>query len=238
MADVVLAIDQGTTGTTALLVDRQLSVLAKVTVEFPNHFPQPGHVEHDVDEIWQSVGQAVTGAIARAQLDPARIAAVGITNQRETSLFWDRATGRPIHRALVWQDRRTAQRCRQLEEAGHGALFRERTGLVLDPYFSGTKAEWLLDNVQGARGRAERGELCFGTIDTWLAWRLCGEHITDPSNASRTLFLDLQRLDWDDELLGILGCPEACCPASWIPRRCTATPVECRSCPMVFRSPV
>ena len=185
MGDLVLAIDQGTTGSTALLIDERVAVLAKVNVEFPNYYPQPGHVEHDIGEIWQSVAEAVTGALAQAGVTADRIQAIGVTNQRETSLFWDRS-GQAIHRALVWQDRRTADRCRALAEAGHEDLFRERTGLVLDPYFSGTKAEWLLDHVEGARARAEAGELMFGTIDTYLCWRLCGAHVTDPSNASRT----------------------------------------------------
>ncbi len=212
MGDLVLAIDQGTTGTTALVVDSGVRVLARVNVEFPNHYPEPGHVEHDVEEIWQSVAQAVSGALAKADVPASRIAAIGVTNQRETSLFWDPGTGRAIHRALVWQDRRTAPRCRQLAEDGHEALIRERTGLVIDPYFSGTKAEWLLDHVDGARARAQAGELLFGTIDTWLAWRLCGEHVTDPSNASRTLLFDLNRMDWDDALLDLLRVPRASLP--------------------------
>ncbi len=210
--DLVLAIDQGTTGTTALIVDREIRVLSSYNVEFPNHYPQPGHVEHDPAEIWESVAAAVSGAIARAGVSVERIAALGITNQRETSLFWDRQTGRPIHNALVWQDRRTADQCAALRAAGHEALFKSRTGLVLDPYFSGTKARWMLDNVPGARDAAARGELAFGTIDTYLAWRLCGEHVTDPSNASRTLMLDLKTLDWSDELLEILGVPRAALP--------------------------
>lgn len=212
MGDLVLAIDQGTTGTTALLVDDRLRVVARANVEFPNHYPAPGHVEHDAHEIWASVERSVVQALAAVDGAASRIAAVGVTNQRETSLFWDRATGEPVHRALVWQDRRTAPRCRALEEAGHGPLFRERTGLVLDPYFSGTKAEWLLDHVPGARVRAERGELAFGTIDTYLAWRLCGEHVTDPSNASRTLLFDLHRMRWDDELCGLLRVPRQVLP--------------------------
>jgi glycerol kinase len=213
MGDLVLAIDQGTTGTTALLVSEDLRVLAKVTVDFPNHYPRPGEVEHDVAEIWQSVAQAVSGALAQANVDPRRLAAIGITNQRETSLFWDRATGEPLHRALVWQDRRTADRCRALKEAGHEDRVRALTGLVLDPYFSGTKAEWLLDHVPGARARAERGELCFGTIDSWLAWRLTGAHVTDPSNASRTLLFDLRALAWSDETCDLLRVPKAALPA-------------------------
>ena len=212
MSDLVLAIDQGTTGSTALLVDAGVRVLGSRNVEFPNHYPAPGHVEHDVTEIWASIESAVTGLLAETSVSAERIAAIGVTNQRETSLFWDRATGEPVHRALVWQDRRTAPLCRALREAGHEALFKERTGLVLDPYFSGTKARWMLDHVDGARPRAARGELAFGTIDTWLTWRLTGEHVTDPSNASRTLMFDLNRLDWDDELLGILDVPRAALP--------------------------
>jgi len=212
MGDLVLAIDQGTTGSTAMLVDPAVRVLAHTTVEFPNHFPRPGRVEHDVSEIWTSVGEAVQSALARADVPASRIAAVGITNQRETSLFWDRATGAPIHRALVWQDRRTAERCRELIERGLEPLFKRRTGLLLDPYFSGTKATWLLDHVDGARAKAASGDLLFGTIDTWLAWRLCGAHVTDPSNASRTLMFDLHSMEWDDELLGVLDVPRASLP--------------------------
>lgn len=212
MGDLVLAIDQGTTGTTAMLVDSNVSVLASHNVEFPNHYPKPGHVEHDVTEIWQSVGTAVGGALGKADVSPDRIAAIGVTNQRETSLFWDRKTGRAIHRALVWQDRRTADTCQALKDAGHEALFKKKTGLVLDPYFSGTKAKWMLDHVDGARAKAEAGDLAFGTIDSWLTWRLTGAHVTDPSNASRTLLMDLNSLDWDDQLLGILDVPRAALP--------------------------
>ena len=210
MSDVVLAIDQGTTGTTALLLDHDVRVLASHNVEFINHYPQPGHVEHDPADIWQSVERAVRGALAKAPGH--RVIAVGITNQRETSLFWHRDTGAPIHRALVWQDRRTADRCQALKDAGHEPRVRALTGLVLDPYFSGTKAGWLLDHVPGARASAARGDLCFGTIDAWLAWRLCGAHATDPSNASRTLLFDIHRLQWSDELLDLLGVPAACLP--------------------------
>jgi glycerol kinase len=208
--DVILAIDQGTTGSTALLLDRQVRVVASCNVEFPNHYPQPGHVEHDVAEIWESVRASVEGALAKA--GDVRILALGITNQRETSLFWDRKTGAPIHRALVWQDRRTADRCATLKAAGHEPLFKRKTGLVLDPYFSGTKAAWLLDNVDGARARAEAGELYFGTMDAWLAWKLCGVHATDPSNASRTLLYNIQEMRWDPELCDILGVPMGCLP--------------------------
>ena len=212
MADLVLAIDQGTTGTTAMLIDEHIQVVASVNTEFPNHYPAPGHVEHDVDQIWDSVGRSVGGVLAQAGVRANRIAAIGVTNQRETSLFWDRATGEAIHRALVWQDRRTAAQCEALKAAGHEQLFKKRTGLVLDPYFSGTKATWLLDHVDGARDAAEAGRLAFGTIDTWLTWRLTGEHVTDPSNASRTLMYDLHDNAWSDELLDILRVPRATLP--------------------------
>jgi glycerol kinase len=203
--DVILAIDQGTTGTTALLLDRNVQVRASHNVEFPNHYPKPGHVEHDVAEIWDSVRQAVQGA--RAAAPGTTIRAIGITNQRETSLFWDKVTGEPIHRALVWQDRRTAEICAQLKRAGHEPSVRAATGLVLDPYFSGTKAGWMLNNVPGARARAEAGELLFGTIDAWLAWKLCGTHATDAANASRTLLFDLRTGAWSPELCALLGVP-------------------------------
>lgn len=209
---LVLAIDQGTTGSTALLIDEQIRVVARHNVEFPNHYPRPGEVEHDPREIWASVAEAVAGALARSGRSATEIAAIGVTNQRETSLFWNRRTGEPIHRALVWQDRRTADACRALEAAGHGPMVRRKTGLVLDPYFSGTKARWLLDHVPGARAAAAAGELAFGTIDTWLTWRLTGAHVTDPSNASRTLLFNLHTLAWDDELLGLLDVPRACLP--------------------------
>ena len=203
--DVILAIDQGTTGTTALLLDRHVRVRAAHNVEFPNHYPQPGHVEHDVAEIWDSVRQAVHGA--RAAAPGVTIRAIGITNQRETSLFWDRTSGEPIHNALVWQDRRTADTCARLKADGHEPFVRSATGLVLDPYFSGTKAAWTLDHVAGARERAAAGELLFGTIDAWLAWKLCGAHATDAANASRTLLFDLGSGGWSPELCALLGVP-------------------------------
>ena len=212
MGDLILAIDQGTTGTTALLIDEKIAVVASHNVEFPNHYPAPGHVEHDVAEIWLSVGQAVEGALAKAGVSADRIAGIGVTNQRETSLFWVRRTGAPIHRALVWQDRRTADTCAEMKAAGQEALFKAKTGLVLDPYFSGTKAKWLLDHVDGARDRARAGELAFGTIDSWLTWKLTGAHVTDPSNASRTLLFDLHQMRWDDELAAILDIPAATLP--------------------------
>lgn len=209
---LVLAIDQGTTGSTALLIDANIGVVAKHNVEFPNHYPQPGHVEHDVEEIWQSIAEATTGALRKAGRKATDIVAIGVTNQRETSLFWDRTTGRAIHRALVWQDRRTADTCRALKDAGHEDLFKKKTGLVLDPYFSGTKAKWLLDHVDGARAAANAGKLAFGTIDTWLTWRLTGAHVTDPSNASRTLLFDLHEGAWGSDLITLLDVPMSTLP--------------------------
>ncbi len=208
----VLAIDQGTTGTTALLVGPDQRILASHNVEFPNHYPSPGLVEHDVAQIATSVEQAVAGAFAASGLTGRDVVAVGITNQRETCLFWDGATGRPLQRALVWQDRRTADACAALRDQGLETLVRDRTGLVLDPYFSGTKAKWMLDAHPGARSRAAAGALRFGTIDTWLAWTLTGEHVTDASNASRTLFYDLHTRDWSDALLALLDVPKPCLP--------------------------
>jgi glycerol kinase len=210
MPDLILAIDQGTTGSTAMLVTADSRVVARHNVEFPNHFPAPGLVEHDAEEIWKSVRLAVTSVLEG--LDPARIAAIGITNQRETSLFWNARTGVAAGRALVWQDRRTADRCEALREAGLEGLFRSRTGLVLDPYFSGTKAEWMLKHRPGVAEGAASGELHYGTIDSFVAHRLTGEHVTDPSNASRTLLFDIHRLQWDEELCGHLGVPLRCLP--------------------------
>lgn len=210
---VLLAIDQGTTGTTALLLDRDVRVVAAHNVEFPNHYPKPGWVEHEAAEIWESVEQAVLGAVLHAGgFEAVQILAVGITNQRETSLFWDRVTGEPAHRALVWQDRRTADQCAALKAAGHEDMVRAKTGLVLDPYFSATKARWVLDAVPGLRARAEAGALCFGTIDSYLVWRLCGAHVTDASNASRTLLMNLDTGAWDEELLALFDVPRAVLP--------------------------
>jgi glycerol kinase len=218
-ADLLLAIDQGTTGTTSLVMDTRGATLGRATREFRQHFPEPGLVEHDAEEIWQSVIAAVEGALAEAGVGGERIAAIGITNQRETTLLWERATGKPIHRAIVWQDRRTTARCAELRAGGHEDAVEATTGLVLDPYFSGTKAAWILDHVSGARDRAERGELCFGTIDSFLVWRLSGDaaagapvHATDVTNASRTLLMSLHTLDWDDSMLALFGVPRAVLP--------------------------
>jgi glycerol kinase len=214
--DLILAIDQGTTGTTSLVMDVRGATLGRATRDLPQHFPEPGLVEHDAEEIWQTVLASVEAALQAAGVGGDRIAAIGITNQRETTLIWERATGRPIHRAIVWQDRRTAPRCAELREAGHEARVRETTGLVLDPYFSGTKITWILDHEGDgrARARAEAGELAFGTIDSFLVWRLSGgaAHVTDVTNASRTLLMSLATLDWDDAMLALHRVPRAILP--------------------------
>jgi glycerol kinase len=209
---VILAIDQGTTGSTCLVFDERAEPIGRAYREFAQHFPEPGWVEHDATEIWE-VTHAVAGeALADAGVRPGDLAAVGITNQRETVCVWDPVTGEPLHRAIVWQDRRTAARCEELREAGHETLVRERTGLVLDPYFSATKIEWLLQNVEGLRGRANAGRALFGTVDSWLIYKLTGEHLTDVSNASRTMLYDIRAGRWDPELLELFGVPERALP--------------------------
>jgi glycerol kinase len=214
MPNYILAIDQGTTGTTALLIDRSLRVAAKVNREFPQHFPRLGWVEHDLREIWTSVLDAIKGALRQARAQPSQIAAIGITNQRETVCLWDRKTLRPAHRAIVWQDRRTAEDCERLREKLLEPLYRARTGLLLDPYFSGTKLAWLLREKPGLRTRAASGDLCFGTIDSFLVAKLSmgAAHVTDVSNASRTLLFDIHKLAWDPDLLAPLEVPAAMLP--------------------------
>ena len=210
---MILAIDQGTTGTTCLVFDCQAELIGRGYREFEQHFPHPGWVEHDLDEIWE-VTHAVAGeALVDAGVQPGELLAVGITNQRETVCVWDPNSGEPLHRAIVWQDRRTAERCAQLREAGHEQLIRERTGLVLDPYFSATKIEWLLNEVDGLRARAEDGRAVFGTVDSWLTYKLCGEAFTDVSNASRTMLFDVAAGCWDPELLDLFGVPERALPS-------------------------
>ena len=209
---MILAIDQGTTGTTCIVFDEQAEPIGRAYREFAQHFPEPGWVEHDAREIWE-VTQAVAGeALADADVRQGELVAVGITNQRETVCVWDPSTGEPLHRAIVWQDRRTAARCEELRAAGSEELVRARTGLVLDPYFSATKIEWLLRNVEGLRERANNGRAMFGTIDAWLIFKLCGEHVTDPSNASRTMLYDIQAGRWDPDLLALLDIPERALP--------------------------
>jgi glycerol kinase len=213
----VAAIDQGTTGTTVLVLDARGRVAGRAYREFTQHYPKPGWVEHDADEIWTVTLGVLRQACRKAGARGRNLAAIGITNQRETVVVWERRTGKPVHRAIVWQDRRTAARCDTLRGQGAEDLIRRKTGLVLDPYFSGTKLEWLLRESPKAgrlRERAERGELCFGTIDAWLIFKLTGGavHATDPTNASRTLLYDIHRLDWDDELCRLLGVPRGMLP--------------------------
>ena len=206
----ILAVDQGTTSSRAIVFDADGGIRAVAQREFTQHYPQPGRVEHDPEEIWRT-----TVAVCREALDAAGpVAAIGITNQRETALVWDRESGEAIHPAIVWQDRRTAAQCAALEAEGRGVLFEEKTGLRLDPYFSGTKIAWILDNVAGARERAERGRLAFGTVDSFLIWRLSGgeAHVTDATNASRTLLFDIHAQQWDDALLDALRVPRALLP--------------------------
>lgn len=214
MPRYLLAIDQGTTGSTVLVMSEDGVVRGRASREFPQYFPSPGLVEHEPEEIWSSVTDSVAEALRSASLQAHECAGIGITNQRETTLLWDRKSGRAPHRAIVWQDRRTSGRCAELKSLGLEPMFRARTGLLLDPYFSGTKLEWLLDHVDGARAHAERGEWVFGTVDSFLVHRLSGGalHITDVTNASRTLLYDIQRNVWDDELLAQLRIPRAMLP--------------------------
>jgi glycerol kinase len=214
MPKKLLAIDQGTTGSTAIVLTLDGQTLGKKNIEFEQHFPKPGWVEHDAEQIWRSVAAAVEGALAAAQVAGTEIGAIGITNQRETTLVWDRSTGKPVHRAIVWQCRRTAPTCDKLKAEGRAETVRKKTGLVIDAYFSGTKIAWILDEVAGARARADRGELAFGTIDSFLVYRLTGGdvHATDVTNASRTLLMDLGKREWDEEMLRLFNVPASVLP--------------------------
>lgn len=208
----ILALDQGTTSSRAILFDRDGLPAASCQKEFPQHFPQPGWVEHDARDIWSSQLACARAAIAQAGIRASQIAAIGIANQRETAILWDRASGEPVAPAIVWQDRRTAGACDRLRAAGKAALIGAKTGLEIDAYFSATKLQWLLDGVPDARARAERGELAFGTVDSWLVYRLCGRHVTDTSNAGRTMLFNIHTLAWDDELLALFDIPRALLP--------------------------
>ena len=214
MPDLILAIDQGTTSSRAIVFDAKLKPLGSNQKEFRQFYPKSGWVEHDPEEIWSSVLTVCKAALKKAKAKPQAVKAIGITNQRETVVIWDRKTGKPIHRAIVWQDRRTAGICEQLKAEGYERQFTEKTGLLLDPYFSGTKIKWLLDTVKGARAKAEKGELAFGTIDTFLIWRLTGGkvHATDATNASRTLLYNIHAGEWDQALLRILDVPASLLP--------------------------
>ena len=210
----ILAIDQGTTSTRAIVFNDEARPIASAQVELGQHFPRPGWVEHDAAEIYGGVRQTAREAVEKASLGMAEIAAIGISNQRETVVVWDRATGEPVSNAIVWQCRRTAEACAELVRQGHSADIRDRTGLVIDPYFSATKLRWLLDRVPNGQRRADAGELCFGTVDSWLIYRLTGgrSHVTDVTNASRTMLLNIHDLAWDPSLLGLFGVPEAMLP--------------------------
>jgi len=210
----ILSLDQGTTSSRAILFDRSGAPVAVAQKEFPQIFPQPGWVEHDASTIWSTQFGVAAEVLTKARLKPSDIDAIGITNQRETTVVWDRDTGKPIHNAIVWQDRRTASVCDRLRKAGKDKFIAKRTGLVLDAYFSATKAQWLLDHVKGARARAKAGKLAFGTIDTWLLWNLTGGevHATDPSNASRTMLYNIHKQAWDPELLALFGVPASILP--------------------------
>ena len=211
---LILALDQGTTSTRAMLFDRQGFVIEAAQIELPQIYPQPGWVEHDPEEVWQAAQDVISAVLARAEVDAGEITALGITNQRETTVLWERESGRPVHNAIVWQDRRTAGLCADVVEAGHAGTIQAKTGLVVDAYFSASKIRWLLDHVSGAREAAERGDVLFGTIDSFLLWRLTGGmvHATDATNAARTMLFNIHTQEWDDELLNIWGVPKAMLP--------------------------
>ncbi|ALA51555.1 glycerol kinase GlpK [Shouchella clausii] len=210
----ILAIDQGTTSTRSILFNLEGEIVHTVQKEFKQYFPHPGWVEHNANEIWNSTLSVISGLFTETDVEPRQIKAIGITNQRETTVVWDKETGKPVYHALVWQSRQTEDICKTLRDAGHNETFRRKTGLLIDPYFSGTKVKWILDHVEGARERAENGELLFGTIDSWLIWKLSGgkAHVTDYSNAARTLMYNIHDLQWDEELLRILDIPKAMLP--------------------------
>jgi glycerol kinase len=210
----ILALDQGTTSSRAILFNQKGEIVHIAQREFTQYFPKPGWVEHNANEIWGSVLAVIASVLSEAEIKPEQVAAIGITNQRETTVVWDKHSGLPIYNAIVWQSRQTADICEQLKQQGYDDLFREKTGLLIDPYFSGTKVKWILDNVEGAREKAEKGDLLFGTIDTWLIWKLSGgrAHVTDYSNASRTLLFNIHTLQWDEEILTILGIPKSMLP--------------------------
>lgn len=214
MEKYILALDQGTTSSRAIVFNKMGNIISVAQKEFTQYFPKPGWVEHDPDEIWSTQAGVATEAITKKGLDVKNIAAIGITNQRETVVVWDKKTGKPVYNAIVWQDKRTAAYCDELKKAGHTDLIKQKTGLVIDSYFSGTKIKWILDNVEGARERAEAGDLLMGTIDSWLIWNFTkgNKHVTDVSNASRTLLFNINTLEWDDELLELLTIPKSMLP--------------------------
>lgn len=210
----ILALDQGTTSSRAILFDKKGEIFHTYQVEFPQYFPKSGWVEHDAEQIWSSILSCIATVLSDKNISASQIAGIGITNQRETTVVWNKHTGKPVYHAIVWQSRQTAEICEELKAQGHNDLFRDKTGLLIDAYFSGTKVKWILDNVEGARESADNGDLLFGTIDTWLIWKLSGgkAHVTDYSNASRTLMYNIYDLKWDEELLEILGVPASMLP--------------------------
>ncbi len=214
MGKYILALDQGTTSSRAILFNKEGEIVGTAQQEFEQFFPKPGWVEHDANEIWTSILACIASVLRKADVEPGEVAGIGITNQRETAVIWDKNTGKPIHHAIVWQSRQTEDICQELRDKGYNELFNSKTGLLLDPYFSGTKVKWILDHVEGAREKANNGELLFGTIDTWLVYKLSGGkvHVTDYSNASRTLMFNIYDLQWDDELLEILDIPKSMLP--------------------------
>ena len=214
MSHYILALDQGTTSSRSIVFDQQGNIISVAQKEFKQIFPQPGWVEHDADEIWGTQFGTMAEAVAKANITMKQVAGIGITNQRETTVVWERSTGKPIYHAIVWQDRRTAVYCDELKAEGHASLIQQKTGLVIDAYFSATKLKWILDNVSGARTRAAKGDLAFGTIDSWLVWKLSGGniHVTDVTNASRTMLLDIHTCQWDDELLTLFDIPKSVLP--------------------------
>lgn len=222
MEKYILALDQGTTSSRAILFDKEGTIFHTSQQEFTQYFPKPGWVEHNADEIWSSILAVIAGVLSDKNIKAEQIAGIGITNQRETAVVWDKSTGEPIYNAIVWQSRQTAEICEQLKSQGLSDKFRDKTGLLIDAYFSGTKVKWILDNIEGAREKAENGDLMFGTIDTWLIWKLSGgeRHVTDYSNASRTLMYNIYDLKWDEELLEILGVP-----ASMLPEVCPSSEI-------------
>ncbi|MEH7418717.1 glycerol kinase GlpK [Neobacillus drentensis] len=214
MEKYILSLDQGTTSSRAIIFNKNGEVVHTAQKEFTQYFPKPGWVEHNPNEIWGSILSVVAEVLSESEIKPEQIAGIGITNQRETAVVWDKETGHPIYNAIVWQSRQTSEICEELKEKGYNDLFRNKSGLLIDPYFSGTKVKWILDHVEGAREKADQGKLLFGTIDTWLVWKLSGgrAHVTDYSNASRTLMFNIYELNWDDELLDILGVPKSMLP--------------------------
>lgn len=227
----IMALDQGTTSSRAILFDKKGKIFHTAQQEFTQYFPQSGWVEHNADEIWSSILSVIAGVLSEKNISAEQIEGIGITNQRETTVVWDKHTGNPIYNAIVWQSRQTAEICEDLKESGYNDLFRDKTGLLIDAYFSGTKVKWILDNVEGAREKAENGDLLFGTIDTWIIWKLSGgaAHVTDYSNASRTLMYNIHELQWDEELLSILDVP-----ASMLPKVCPSSEVYTHADPEQF----